>query len=64
MNKNNEAARRANDKKDAEKMSEAEVDENLEESFPASDAPSWTLGTNHRAATDPTKAGKDKRQKD
>lgn len=29
-------------------MSEAEIDKNLQDTFPASDPPSWTLGTNHR----------------
>jgi hypothetical protein len=32
------------------KMSEAEIDSNLNESFPASDPPSWTLGTDHSDA--------------
>lgn len=37
----------------AGKMSEAEIDRNLAETFPASDPPSWTLGTDHREEAPP-----------
>lgn len=36
-----------------EKMSEAEIDRNLIESFPSSDPPSWTLGTDHQESPTP-----------
>jgi hypothetical protein len=34
-----------------EEISEDEIDNNLMGSFPASDPPSWTLGTDHREET-------------
>lgn len=34
-------------------MTEAEIDRNLAESFPASDPPSWTTGTDHRESPAP-----------
>ena len=50
MNKNAKMPRRTEkDEKNTEQMREAEIDANVEDSFPASDSPSWTLGTNHRA---------------
>lgn len=32
----------------AGEMSEAEIDDNLADTFPASDPPAWTLGSDHR----------------
>jgi hypothetical protein len=41
-------------------MAEAEIDDNLAASFPASDPPSWTLGTEHnkQLSTTPGKTSK------
>ena len=40
--------RAARDTPERDEMSEAEIDGNLAASFPASDPPSWTLGTDHQ----------------
>lgn len=61
-NDNQDSRRRANDE-NTDKMSEAEIDANVEESFPASDPPSWTLGSNHRAGIE-QEAETDELQKD
>ncbi|MFM9890769.1 MAG: hypothetical protein ACKVOE_09065 [Rickettsiales bacterium] len=34
----------------SKKMSEAKIDEELEESFPSSDAPSWTMGVERKVS--------------
>ena len=37
-----------NAKPSKSEASESEIDETLDKGFPASDPPSWTLGTDHR----------------
>jgi hypothetical protein len=51
MKQKNENRSPPTTRKESEPISEAEIDENLEDSFPASDPPSWTLGSEHRADT-------------
>jgi hypothetical protein len=42
-----------------EAMSEDEIDRNLTETVPASDPPSWTLGTDHREESPSERRGDD-----
>jgi hypothetical protein len=51
MMRDNEATADITPREEGE-MSEAEIDKNLQDTFPASDPPSWTLGTNHRKLPD------------
>jgi len=50
MTENNNREAPAAAQTDEDKL-ETEIDETLEETFPASDAPSWTLGTDHHVET-------------
>ena len=59
MANDNEPAEVGRSKEDESGMSEDEIDLNLDETFPASDPPSWTLGTDHRDESPDTNAGED-----
>ncbi len=51
-------------KEDESAMSEQEIDLNLIETFPASDPPSWTLGTDHRDDSPNKKSGDESEAED
>jgi hypothetical protein len=46
---------KADEGKASDPMTEAEIDSTLMDSFPASDPPSWTLGTDRSEQNDPPK---------
>lgn len=43
--------------KSTDEMTETEIDETLADTFPASDPPSWTLGTDHQAESQADEKG-------
>ena len=45
---NKDRSEQADPQPSESEMSEDEIDRNLAGTFPASDPPSWTLGTDHR----------------
>jgi hypothetical protein len=51
MRDDNEPAEMCGSENEDSAMSEGEIDRNLIETFPASDPPSWTLGTDHHQET-------------
>ena len=59
MAEDKEPAEAGRPEEDEPGMSEDEIDLNLVETFPASDPPSWTLGTDHRDESPDTNADED-----
>jgi hypothetical protein len=57
MSEDKEPAKASNSAKEQDGMSEREIDLNLIETFPASDPPSWTLGTDHRDKSQDKQSG-------
>ena len=51
MAEDKDNATNATDSSCEDAMSEAEIDETLMDTFPASDPPSWTLGSDHCSET-------------
>lgn len=62
MKEDAEDRKRAVNNQTAGEMSETEIDNNLEETFPASDPPSWTLGSNHHSDLKPEPDDDDQRE--
>ena len=48
-----ERARQSQPEERQDPMGETEIDTNLVETFPASDPPSWTVGTDHKDKSPP-----------
>ena len=59
MTEDKEPSEPGNSKEDKSGMTEEEIDRNLAETFPASDPPSWTLGTDHVDETQDSNADED-----